>query len=352
MKLFCPFQLGPLQLPNRVVMAPMTRSRAVGALPNELMRTYYAQRASAGLVITEGVAPSPNGLGYARIPGLYSRAQIERWREITDAVHAAGGRIFVQLMHTGRIAHPLNQPEGARIVAPSAVRAAGTMYTDQQGPQPHPEPEEMSADDVRAARDEFAQAARNAIDAGFDGIELHAANGYLLEQFLHPHTNRRTDAYGGSVAHRARFVVEVVEASASAIGAERVGIRLSPYNTFNDLPIHDEVDAQYSMLAASLRGLAYVHLVANAHPGFGPLAERIRVEYGGPLILNGGYDLARANADVEAGRAALISFGRPFIANPDLVARFQHGAELATPRAELFYTPGAEGYVDYPALAR
>jgi len=350
MKLFSSFQLGSLQLPNRVVMAPMTRSRAIGALPNDLMRTYYAQRASAGLVITEGVAPSPNGLGYARIPGLYARTQIERWREITDAVHAEGGRIFAQLMHTGRITHPLNQPDGARVLAPSAVRAAGTMYTDQQGPQPHAEPEEMTEDDLRATRDEFVQAARNAVLAGFDGVELHAANGYLLEQFLHPHTNRRTDAYGGRVEHRARFIAEVAEASASAIGAERVGIRLSPYSTYNDMPLHDEVDALYTTLVASLRGLAYVHLVANAHPGFGPLVRRLRDEYRGPLMLNGGYDLARASADVEAGRAELISFGRPFIANPDLVTRFERGAELASPRPELFYTPGPEGYVDYPAL--
>lgn len=252
-------------------------------------------------------------------------------------------------MHVGRIAHPLNLPAGGRVVAPSAVRATGTMYTDQEGPQPFPEPEAMTAADVREARDEIIQAARNAIEAGFDGIELHGANGYLLEQFLNPHTNRRTDEYGGSVEARARFVLEVAQGAAEAIGGERVAIRLSPFNTFNDLPVHDEVGAQYETVARGLRGLLYVHLVASQHPGFAATATAIRGAFEGPVMLNGGFDRARAEAALAAGQADLISFGRPYIANPDLVARMQRGAELAAPEPQTFYTPGAAGYVDYPA---
>jgi N-ethylmaleimide reductase len=232
----------------------MTRSRAIGGVPNSLMRDYYGQRASAGLIVTEGIAPSPNALGYARIPGLFSAAQTDGWRAVTARVHEAGGRILAQLMHTGRITHPHNLPSGARTLAPSAVGAGGTMYTDEAGPQAMPVPEVMTEADIRHARDEFVQAAKNALDAGFDGVELHGANGYLLEQFLHPHTNRREDAYGGSVEHRTRFVAEVVEACAEVLGPDRVAIRLSPFNTFNDLPVHAAVQAQYAALAA--RGLS------------------------------------------------------------------------------------------------
>jgi N-ethylmaleimide reductase len=350
MTLFTAYRLGRVQLPNRVVMAPMTRSRALGGLPNELHVRYYAQRASAGLIVTEGIAPSPNGLGYARIPGLYSREQVDAFRPVTDAVHAAGGRILAQLMHVGRIAHPENMPAGARVLAPSAVGAAGAMWTDAAGPQPMPAPEAMSPAEVRAARDEFVQAARNAIAAGFDGIELHGANGYLLEQFLHPHTNRRDDDYGGSIARRLRFVTELAEATAGAIGADRVGIRLSPYSTFNDLPVHDEVHATYAELGARLRGLLYIHVVQSAHPGYAGTASAVRAAFGGPLILNGGLDRNGAEAALARGDADLAAFGRPFIANPDLVARMQRGTPLATPDPATFYSAGSEGYVDYPAL--
>jgi N-ethylmaleimide reductase len=351
MKLFSQYRLGTLDLKNRVVMAPMTRSRALGGVPNELMRAYYSERAEAGLIVTEGVAPSPNGLGYARIPGLYSAEQTQLWRAVTDGVHARGGRIFAQLMHVGRIAHPDNLPAGARVIAPSAVLAAGTMWTDGAGMQPFPRPEEMSARDLESTREEFVQAARNAMQAGFDGIELHGANGYLLEQFLHPHTNRRTDAYGGSIAQRIRFVTEVARASADAIGPERVGIRLSPHGTFNDLPAHADVDATYTTLARELRGLVYLHLVGNPHAGFGETARAIRAAFEGPIILNGGLDRDRAQAALDAGQADLFAFGRPFIANPDLVRRLQRGVTLAAPNPDTFYTPGPEGYVDYPALA-
>jgi N-ethylmaleimide reductase len=344
--LFSALRIGALDLPNRVVMAPMTRSRAIGGVPNALMRDYYAQRASAGLIVSEGIAPSPSGLGYARIPGLFSDAQVAGWRTVTDAVHAAGGRIIAQLMHVGRIGHPLNQAAGARLLAPSAVAASGTMWTDQEGPRPFPVPAAMTLDDIAAARDEFVQAARHAIAAGFDGVELHSANGYLLEQFLHPHTNRRDDEY----RDRNRFVVEVAGAVAAAIGAERVGVRLSPYGTFNDLPLHDGVHAQYAALAAALRGLLYLHLVGNGNEQLAATAEAIRAGFGGPIIRNGGYDRARADETLRTGAAELISFGRPFIANPDLVARMRNGAALAAPDPQTFYTADARGYLDYPAI--
>jgi len=351
MDLFSAYRLGPLELPNRVVMAPMTRSRALGNVPGELASRYYTQRASAGLIISEGIAPSPDGLGYARTPGLYSAAQVDAFRRVTDAVHAAGGRIFAQLMHVGRIAHPRNMPAGARAVAPSAVGASGSMWTDEHGPQPMPVPEVMSSADVAAAREAFARASRNAIAAGFDGVELHGANGYLLEQFLHPHTNRRSDAYGGDVAGRIRFVAETAKAAADAIGGDRVGIRLSPCNTFNDMPPYAEVHATYAALAAELTGLLYVHLVGSANAGYAETARAIRAAFGGPVIHNGGFDGARAQAALARGDAELIAFGRPFIANPDLVERLRLGAPLATPNPATFYSPGAEGYVDYPALA-
>lgn len=350
MNLFSGFRLGRLDLPNRIVMAPMTRSRAIGNVPNDLMRDYYAQRASAGLIVTEGTAPSPDALGYARIPGLFSDAQVAGWRAVTDAVHAAGGRIVTQLMHTGRIGHALNLPAGARILAPSAVTAAGKMYTDAAGAQPHGEALEMTAADVGAARDGFVHAAKNAIAAGFDGIELHGANGYLLEQFLNPHANRRTDAYGGSVENRTRFVIEVARATADAIGADRVGIRLSPFNTYNDLSVYDEAAETYVGLARALRGILYLHVVQNPHEGFAATATAMREAFGGPMILNGGFDRALADRALADGRADLISFGRPFISNPDLPRRFELGSDLAEGRADLFYTPGPDGYVDYAAL--
>jgi len=350
MKLFSPLRLGRLELPNRIVMAPMTRSRAVGSIPNDLMRDYYTQRASAGLIVAEGIAPSPNALGYARIPGLFTPEQVGGWRAVTSSVHAAGGRMVAQLMHTGRVGHARNLPAGARVVAPSAVAANGMMYTDEEGPQPMPTPEEMTAADIAQARDEFVAAAKNAIDAGFDGVELHGANGYLLEQFLNPHANLRKDAYGGSVDSRARFVLEVANATGEAIGRDRVGMRLSPFNTFNDLPAYDETEEQYAHVARGLRGLLYVHLIGNPAPGFARAAERIRESFGGPVILNGGYDAERAEAALASGEADLVAFGRPFIANPDLVERIRRRAELAQPDPSTFYTPGAKGYVDYPAL--
>lgn len=355
--LFSPASLGPLTLSNRVVMAPMTRSRAVDDnAPNALVAEYYAQRASAGLIITEGTAPSPNGLGYARIPGIYSEAQLAGWRQVAEAVHAEGGRIFVQLMHVGRVGHPANMPEGAELVAPSAVAAKGEMYTDALGPQPQPVPREMTAEDIAQAKAEYVQAAQNAVAAGLDGVELHAANGYLLDQFLNPAANQRTDAYGGSPENRNRFVLEVAAAVAKAIGAERVGIRISPGGVFNDVGPFAEQEQQFTALARGLGelGLVYLHLVDHEAMGAPPvpagLKQTLRAAFGGTVILSGGYDRARAEADLGAGKGELVAFGRPFIANPDLVARMAQDAPLSAPRAELFYTPGAEGYTDYPRL--
>lgn len=353
-KLFSPYELGRIRLANRVVMAPMTRSRAIGNVPNEKMARYYAQRASAGLIVTEGTSPSPNGLGYSRIPGLYSPEQIAGWKLVTDAVHAQGGHIFVQLMHTGRVGHALNLPAGARVLGPSAIATPGEMWTDQEQLQPHPVPEAMTEADIRTALAEYVHSAKSAIEAGFDGVELHAANGYLLEQFLNPLANQRTDAYGGSAENRNRFVVEVAKAVAEAIGGDRVGIRLSPYGAANGLGAFEGVDEQYAQLAEALGaiGLVYLHGVDHSAMGAPEVPQSVktllRERFKGTLILAGGYDAERAEADLEAGRADLIAIGRPFISNPTLVEKLRTGASLTPPNQATFYTPGDEGYLDYP----
>ncbi len=265
--------------------------------------------------------------------------------------------MFLQLMHCGRITHPLNLPAGARTLAPSAVAAAGEMWTDAEGMKPHPVPAAMTAEDIQATIAEFAKAAKNAIAAGFDGVELHAANGYLLEQFLRPNSNQRTDAYGGAIANRARFVLEAAEAVCAAIGKDRTGIRLSPFGVFNDMPVYDAMAADYAWLAGELdrRGLVYVHLVDHSPMGApavpATIKAAVRASFKRTLVLSGGYDAARAEADLAAGKCDLVAFGRPFLANPDLVARFKAGAPLNAPDAATFYTPGPKGYTDYPALA-
>ena len=353
-RLFSPFKLGNLNLANRIVMAPMTRSRAIDNLPNDLLTEYYSQRASAGLIITEGTSPSPNGLGYARIPGLFSPEQITKWKEVTDAVHENGGKIFVQLMHTGRITHPLNLPAGAKVVAPSAVAAVNSpMYTDEQGMQPVPVPQAISLKDINDTIAEFVHSSKAAIEAGFDGVELHGANGYLLDQFLNPASNKRDDQYGGSADNRNRFVVETAQAVAEAIGKDKVGIRLSPFGVFNDLTSDDTTESQFISLASSFKeiGIVYIHIVDHSSMG-GPVVPQstrdgIRNAFGGNIILSGGYDAARAESDLEAGKGELVAFGRPFISNPDLVEKFQTGAELTEPDFATFYTPGEKGYTDY-----
>lgn len=355
--LFSPTQLGSLKLQNRLVMSPMTRCRAINNIPNKLMAEYYAQRSSAGLIITEGVALSPNSLGYARIPGIFQKEQIEGWRMVTDAVHRGGAKIFLQLMHTGRISHPLNMPPGARVIAPSAVAAQEQMYTDAQGPQPLPVPESMTKEDIRLAVQEYSRGARNALEAGFDGVELHAANGYLLEQFIRPNTNRRDDEYGGTIENRIRFVLEVLDSVSYAVGKERVGIRLSPFGVFNDMPLYDAMEPDYEFLAQRLNAsglLSYIHLVDHSSmdaPNVpNSMKEKFRKIFNGSLILSGGYDFERAESDIASGKADLIAVGRSFLANPDLPLRWQLGEELNAPDFETLYTADEKGYTDYPRL--
>ena len=351
--LFTPTQLGGLSLKNRIVMAPLTRSRATGNLPNALMEKYYRLRADAGLIITEGTSPSPNGLGYARIPGLFTDEQVQGWRRVTDGVHQAGGRIFVQLMHTGRVSHPANLPDGAEIIAPSAIAAPGEMWTDSTGMQPHPVPREMSEADIAQSIAEYATSAKLAVQAGFDGVELHGANGYLIDQFLNTAANQRTDRWGGTVDNRIRFAVEVARATVAAIGADRVSMRISPYGVFNGQVPDAEMDALYLHLIDALNalGLLYIHVVdhsAMGAPAVSPeLKAGIRAAFKGKYILSGGYDVARANADLDAQRGDLVAFGRPFISNPDLVSKLKSGQELVAPDFSTFYTPGEKGYTDY-----
>ena len=359
---FEPYTLGRITLANHIVMAPMTRSRAPGNVPSDMMVEYYRQRASAGLIVTEGTAPAPAGLGYARIPGLFNAEHVAGWKRVTDAVHHEGGRIFVQLMHTGRVFHPLNLPDGAEGVAPSAVAAAGQMWTDQQQMQPHPVPRALRTEELRVVRDEFVNSARLAIDAGFDGVELHGANGYLLEQFLHPRVNQRTDGYGGSVKNRARFVIEVVRGVAQAIGADRTAIRLSPWGVNGDMPHYDEIDETYAYLAEALQeiGVVYVHLVNHASMGAPAVpphtVDMIRRTFTNTLVLSGGlHTVAAIDAALVSGHADLVAIGRPFIANPDLVHRLKAGTPLAALDPATLYGPGprglAQGYTDYPAAA-
>ena len=354
--LFSKYTLGKLELQNRMVMSPMTRNRCPDNVPNDLVREYYTQRASAGLIITEGTSTSPNGLGYPRIPGIFSPAQVAAWKSVTESVHSKGANIFIQFMHCGRIAHPLNLPAGARVLGPSAIAAAGEMYTDAEGMKTNATPEAMTEADIKTAIEEFAQGAKNAVLASFDGVELHGANGYLLEQFIRPNSNQRTDQYGGSIENRARFVLEVVEATIAAIGKDKVGIRLSPFGVFNDMPLYPEMESDYTYLAQQLnaRGLLYVHLVDHSAMGApevpASMKATFRKEFKGNLILSGGYDAARAEADLAANKCDLIAVGRPFLANPDLVARWKSGVALNEPDFSTFYVPGPKGYIDYPTL--
>ncbi len=356
--LFGPTTLGSRKLRNRLVMAPMTRSRALaGGVPTPLMAEYYAQRAEAGLIVTEGVSPSPNGLGYPRIPGLWSKEQVAGWKVVTDAVHARGGTIFAQLMHTGRVGHPLNLPAGGEVLAPSAVAAPGEMYTDAKGMQPHPVPRAMTEAEVLAAKGEFVAAARNAIAAGFDGVEIHGANGYLVEQFISPGTNQRTDAWGGSIEKRIRFAVEVARETAAAIGGERVGIRLSPHGVNAGMPAYPETDETHRRLVKELAatGIQYVHLVDHSALGAPKVPDALKAEmraaWPRTFILAGGFDRASAEAAIAAGKADLIAFGRPFLSNPDLVRRLEKGLQLTPPDFATFYTPGPKGYTDYPVAS-
>jgi N-ethylmaleimide reductase len=352
MKLFSPLKIGNLELKNRIVMAPMTRSRAIGNIPNALMAEHYANRAGAGLLITEGTSPSPNGLGYARIPGLFSKEQVNGWRQVTKAVKEKGGKIFVQLMHTGRVSHPLNMAKEAKILAPSALAVSGEMWTDQEGKKPHPIPKEMSGEEIQHTIKEFITSTELAMEAGFDGVELHAANGYLIEQFLNPKSNHRKDRYGASSDDRKRFLLEIAEGAARRIGANKIGVRISPYGVFNDMGDFSQADQFYAGLAKDLSdlGLVYIHVVDHASMGAPIVAlevkQKIRSNFRGAYILSGGYEsVERAEKDLSLGIGDLVAFGRPFIGNPDLVERLKNQLPLRAPDFAHFYTAGSEGYL-------
>ena len=354
-KLFTETQVGSTSLLNHIVMAPMTRCRAIGNIPNDLMAKYYEQRSLAGLIITEGAAPSANGLGYARIPGIFNKEQVEGWTKVTNSTHGNGGKIFVQLMHCGRISHPLNMSESTEIVAPSAIKAAGQMWTDAKQLQDYPIPKEMTAEHIITTKAEFVSAAKNAMEARFDGVELHGANGYLLEEFLSPVSNTRKDNYGGSIENRCRFVLEVVAAVADDIGKEKTGIRLSPYGVASDMAHYPEIDATYDYLSKQLNsiGIAHIHLVDHSAMGAPvvplEIKKLIRINFKNTIILCGGYDKEKAETDLESGIADLIAFGRPFINNPDLVERMANDWPLSQDlHMDLFYTADAKGYTDYP----
>jgi N-ethylmaleimide reductase len=353
---FDPIQLGDHQLANRIAMSPMTRSRAYGpgATPTDLMATYYAQRASAGLIVTEGIQPSVIGQGYPHTPGLHSAQQVSAWQQVTDAVHAAGGTIFAQLMHTGRIGHPSLLPDGLTPVGPSAVAAKGQVFT-LDGMKDFVTPKELSDSEVEATVADFAAAATNAIAAGFDGVEIHGANGYLVHQFLAPNSNQRTDRWGGSVANRIRFAVEVATAVAEAIGAHRTGIRISPGNPLNDIAEVDSADVEqtYAALVAALTPLelVYVHMLESSDRD---LTRRLRKDWPGVFILNPGtYPEPTGPAAlelIEDGTADVITYGALFLANPDLPARLAAGGPFNTPDNGTFYGGDQHGYTDYPTL--
>lgn len=338
---------------NHIVMAPMTRSRATGNLPNELMARYYEQRAAAGLIITEGTAPVPDGTGYTRIPGIYSEAQVEGWKKTTAAVHKQGAKIFLQLMHTGRIGHVDNLPAGARLVGPSDIKAAGKIFTDTQNEQEYSSPAALATSAVKDVVNGYVKAAQNAVKAGFDGVELHGANGYLLEQFLNPHVNNRIDHYGGSIENRSRLILEIAEATARAIGKEKVGIRFSPFSTLGDLQAYDtgEVHNTYRYLSEKLNdiGIAYIHISANSQIPE-KTYEAIRSAFSNILILCNNLNPETAEEKLQEGFADLVAFGRNFLANPDFVKRMETGAELNQPDYTTLYTPGEKGYIDYPVL--
>ena len=342
------------ELPNRLVMAPLTRNRAEGTVPGDLAVEYYAQRASAGLIITEGSQPSARGQGYLNTPGFHSAQQLAGWRRVADAVHANGGRIVAQLMHAGRISHPDNTG-GEEIIAPSALAAPDEMFT-ADGPKPFPVPREIATDEIPAVIDEYVTAARNAIEAGLDGVEVHAANGYLIHQFLAPGSNERTDEYGGSPADRARFGIEVTRAVAEAIGAERVGIRISPAHNIQGATETDEADvaATYTALIEGIAPLGLAYLSVLAEPS-DELVQKLRAAFGGVLIANDGFGRIttreKAQAILDQDLADAVAVGRLFLANPDLPRRWETGAELNEPDEATFYGGGAEGYTDYPTLA-
>ncbi|MER6689253.1 alkene reductase [Streptomyces minutiscleroticus] len=359
--LFDPVQLGALSLSNRIVMPPLTRSRALAdGRPGPSARLYYAQRASAGLIVTEGTAISPEAVGNPGIPGLWTDEQVQAWKPVTDAVHEAGAAVVTQLWHTGRASHPSLQPDGKDPVGPSAIGIDGLTFA-RNGRTPYVTPRALATEEIPAIVDQYGRAARNAAAAGFDGVELHAANGYLIDQFLQDSANRRTDRYGGSIENRARLLLEAVDALIDAFGADRVGVRLSPSSTFQDMSDSDPVALFTHVLdALAQRDLAYLHLVepgivgddsaAGQRPADSIDSAWVRKRYPGHLIAAGGYDRETALRAVESGTVDAVAFGRAFIANPDLPARLAEGAELNEADRATFYGGDDHGYVDYPFL--
>ena len=346
-----PYELGDLALGNRMVMAPMTRSRAVdGNVPNPMAATYYLQRASAGLIVTEATQVSPQGVGYIRTPGIHSAEQVAGWRQVTDAVHGAGGKIFLQLWHVGRISHP-DFHDGALPVAPSAIAAEGTVFT-AHGPKPMVTPRALALGELPGIVAQFRAGAENAKRAGFDGVEIHGANGYLLDQFTRDGTNKRTDAYGGRVENRVRFPLEVLDAVVDVWGPGRVGYRISPNGGYNSMSDSNPLRT-FSHLTEAInrRGIAYLHVVDPAADGAKRVSPALRRIFDGTYIVNGGFDLAAANAAIARGEADLVAFGVPFLANPDLPERFRQGAGLNAADPATFYAGEAKGFIDYPRLA-
>ena len=361
--LLSPLQIGALTLPNRLVMAPLTRQRSLpGNIPSELNAHYYAQRANAGLIISEASQVCPEGQGYAWSPGIHSDAQIAGWQQVTQAVHNAGGRIFLQLWHVGRISHPLLQPNGAAPVAPSAVQAQAECYVVEADGSHHKAatamPRALELNELPGVVEAYAHGSVNALKAGFDGVEVHAANGYLLDQFLCSDSNQRTDAYGGSAENRARFVLDVVDATVAAVGDSRkVGIRISPMGTFGDVNDANPLET-FSYLVAQLnsRQLAYLHVnrpdwLGGTFEGFDALLSTLRQIYTGTMIIAGGQTAESGEQAVADGLADLVAYGRPYIANPDLLARFKAGATLNPLDGNTLYGGGAEGYTDYPSMS-
>jgi N-ethylmaleimide reductase len=368
--LFQPVKLGRYNLPHRMVMAPLTRSRArqPGNVPSALNACYYAQRASAALIVTEATQVSQQGQGYAWTPGIHSREQIEGWRLVTDAVHKAGGLIFLQLWHVGRISHPSLQPDGMLPVAPSAIKPRGEAFIENENGEgelvPFVTPRALQIEEMPYLVRQYARGARNALEAGFDGVEVHAANGYLFDQFINSSTNRRTDAYGGPIENRMRLLIDVVEAVSDVWGQDRVGVRLSPLGTFNDMG-DDDPETTFGRVAEKLNGgaLAYLHIINPAivgaiekgiepDPGALRMLELMRERYRGTLIIAGGFDHDTAEGWLQQGKADLIAFGRKFLANPDLPERFRSHASLNADDPSSYYGGGAKGYTDYPTLAR
>ncbi len=357
-KLFSPLRAGAIHLANRVVMAPLTRNRARPAddAPVGIHVEYYRQRASAGLIITEGTQISPEGKGYAWTPGIYTPAQVAGWKAVTDAVHAEGGRIVAQIWHVGRVSHTSLQPNGQPPVGPSALAAASRTF-DGTGFVPVSEPRALDLDDIARILEEYRHAAANADAAGFDGVEIHGANGYLIDQFMRPSANHRTDGYGGSIENRTRFLEEVVDAVTGVLGGARVGLRLSPFSPANGVVVDETAQETFARAIDRINpfGLAFLHMVEGATGGSrelpaGASIDALRARFDGVYIANNGYDRRMAIEAVESGRADAVAFGKPFIANPDLVERLRRDAPLNEPDSATFYGGDAKGYIDYPTL--